>query len=52
MQRIKKTIDVLKGLGVQKIYAGHCTGLKAEAAFLEAYGDCFEKLHAGKVMCF
>jgi len=52
MQRIKKTIDALKGLGVQRIYAGHCTGLKAEAAFLEAYGDRFEKLHAGKVMCF
>ncbi len=49
-QRIIQTIEKLKELGVEKIYTGHCTGLRAEALFLEEYGSNFEKLHAGKII--
>ncbi len=49
-ERIRKTIEAFKDLGVEEVYTGHCTGLKAEAAFLKAYGDGFHKLHAGMVI--
>jgi 7,8-dihydropterin-6-yl-methyl-4-(beta-D-ribofuranosyl)aminobenzene 5'-phosphate synthase len=51
-ERIKMTIKALKDLGVKKIFTGHCTGLKAEAAFLDAFGENFEGLYSGKVMKF
>ncbi len=50
--RINKTIEALKKYNPKKIYAGHCTGLKAEAMFMTDFGDVFEKLHAGKVIYF
>jgi 7,8-dihydropterin-6-yl-methyl-4-(beta-D-ribofuranosyl)aminobenzene 5'-phosphate synthase len=43
--RIKRTIQKLRELGVAKVFAGHCTGLKAEKAFLEVYGDDFVRIH-------
>ncbi|ASJ02827.1 MBL fold metallo-hydrolase [Thermococcus profundus] len=49
-ERIQKTVEALKGMGVKKVYAGHCTGLKAEALFASEFGENFEKLHAGKVL--
>ncbi|NJF24273.1 MBL fold metallo-hydrolase [Thermococcus sp. Bubb.Bath] len=49
-ERIQKTVVALKGIGVKKVYAGHCTGLKAEALFASEFGEDFEKLHAGKVI--
>ncbi|HIP88394.1 MAG TPA: MBL fold metallo-hydrolase, partial [Thermococcus paralvinellae] len=39
-------------LGVEEVYTGHCTGLRAEAEFLKAYGDRFHKLHSGMVIEF
>ncbi len=46
--RIGGTIRALRDLGVEKVYTGHCTGLKAESMFLEEYGvGGFEKLHSG-----
>lgn len=51
-ERIDLTLEEFKRLGVEEVYTGHCTGLKAEAAFLESYGDAFHKLHAGMVMEF
>lgn len=51
-ERIKRTVDTLKDLGVEKIYTGHCTGLKAEAVFLDSFGDKFEELYSGKVLNF
>ncbi|WP_456394896.1 MBL fold metallo-hydrolase [Thermococcus sp.] len=49
-ERIRMTVEAFKELGVEEVYTGHCTGLRAEAAFLEAYGDRFHKLHAGMVI--
>ena len=49
-ERIRRTVEAFKELGVKEVYTGHCTGLKAEAAFLKAYGDRFHKLHAGMVI--
>ena len=49
-ERIQKTVEELQRLGVQEVYTGHCTGLKAEAALLEAYGENFHKLHSGTVI--
>lgn len=51
-ERITKTVEELKKLGVEEVYTGHCTGLKAEAEFLRAYGEKFHKLHAGIVLTF
>ncbi len=48
--RIRMTVEAFRQLGVEEVYTGHCTGLKAEAAFLEAYGNRFHKLHAGMVI--
>ncbi|NJE62552.1 MBL fold metallo-hydrolase [Thermococcus sp. 21S7] len=51
-ERIKGTVRELQKLGVEEVYTGHCTGLRAEAAFLEAYGERFHKLHSGMVVEF
>ncbi|MFP4005674.1 MAG: MBL fold metallo-hydrolase [Candidatus Hadarchaeia archaeon] len=45
---IQRTIEELKRLDTERIYTGHCTGLKAECAFLEEWSNQFEKLHSGK----
>ena len=50
VQRIQSTIEAFKKMGIRKIYAGHCTGLKAEAMFSKEFGEAFEKLHSGKVI--
>jgi len=49
-ERIRLTVRGLWELGVEEVYTGHCTGLRAEAAFLEAYGERFHKLHSGMVI--
>ncbi|WP_240910552.1 MBL fold metallo-hydrolase [Thermococcus sp. GR6] len=49
-ERIEKTVKAFLELGVEEVYTGHCTGLKAEAAFLEAYGRKFHKLHSGMMI--
>ncbi len=48
--RIEKTISALKELNVEKIYSGHCTGFKAQAAIYHEFGDAFEELYVGKVI--
>lgn len=50
--RIRQTIEAFKELGVEEVYTGHCTGLRAEAEFLKTYGDRFHKLHSGMVIEF
>ena len=50
--RIRQTIEAFRVLGVKEVYTGHCTGLRAEAEFLKAYGDRFHKLHSGMVIEF
>jgi len=49
-ERIRKTVEEFQRLGVEEVYTGHCTGLRAEAEFLKAYGERFHKLHAGLVI--
>lgn len=45
--RITKTAEALKEMGVQQIFVGHCTGLRGEAALLNVFGDRFRKMHTG-----
>lgn len=49
-ERIQKTVEAFKELGVKKVYTGHCTGLEAEALLAKEFGDNFEKLHSGKAI--
>ncbi|WP_297515442.1 MBL fold metallo-hydrolase [Thermococcus sp.] len=49
-ERIRKTVEEFQRLGVEEVYTGHCTGLRAEAEFLKAYGERFHKLHSGMVI--
>jgi 7,8-dihydropterin-6-yl-methyl-4-(beta-D-ribofuranosyl)aminobenzene 5'-phosphate synthase len=51
-ERIEQTVKNLEDLRVEKIYTGHCTGIKAECSLLSEFGVNFEKLHSGKVMRF
>ncbi len=48
--RIKRTVEEFKKLGVEEVYTGHCTGLRAESEFMNAYGENFHKLHSGMVI--
>lgn len=47
---IEKTAEALRAQKVKALYTGHCTGLKAEARFLDLWGDNFCKLHSGLVI--
>ncbi len=51
-ERISSTIKAFKDLGVKEVYAGHCTGLRAEASLQEAFGRSFRKLHSGMRIVF
>lgn len=51
-EKIDRTINELKRMGVQNIFTGHCTGLKAECAFQKVWRDKFEKLYSGKIISF
>ncbi|NJE25101.1 MBL fold metallo-hydrolase [Thermococcus sp. MV5] len=46
----RDAIRGLKDLGVQKLYAGHCTGFEAMASFMYTVGKNFEPLYVGKVI--
>jgi len=48
--RIRKTVRGLRELGVEKIYAGHCTGFNGEIALHNEFKNDFEKLQCGKVI--
>lgn len=50
--RISRTLEELTVMNLDKIYAGHCTGLKAEAKMLMGLGDRFRKLHTGMKITF
>ncbi len=51
-ERIERTVREFLELGVEEVYTGHCTGLKAEAELMKAYGERFHKLHSGMVIDF
>lgn len=50
--RITKTVEALIQTKVEKVYTGHCTGMKAEFELMQQLGDRFTKLHTGIVMVF
>ena len=47
---IERTVEELEAMGVEEVYTGHCTGLRAEARFMEVFGERFHKLYAGMVI--
>ncbi len=50
---VRRAVALLEEAGVQEVYPGHCTGLRAEAALLDAFGsDRFRQLHVGAVLEF
>ena len=51
-ERIQKSVRHLKETGVERVFTGHCTGLKAEAEFMKEFGERFEKSHSGKIIEF
>ena len=51
-ERINSTVQELKKLGVERVITGHCTGLKAEAVFLDSFGDSFTELYSGQILNF
>jgi len=50
--RIDWTIACLQSLVTEKIYSGHCTGLKAEGRLLERLGERYRSFHSGKQIRF
>jgi len=50
--RIKRTIDSLLGFGVKKAAVSHCTGMRASAMFLDAFGCNFIENHVGTQITF
>jgi len=51
-ERIGKTVDCLWDLGVEYVYAGHCTGFKAQVELYLRFKDRFKPLHTGLVLEF
>ncbi len=49
-QRIDWTIRQLQDRVTDKVYSGHCTGLKAEGRMLEALQERYKSFHSGKVI--
>ena len=47
---LKRVIDALKGLGVQKVAPTHCSGDAAIAAFKDAFGGDYIKVGVGRVI--
>ena len=45
--RIKRTVDELAKLNISWIYAGHCTGFKAQVEFYLTFSERFSPLHTG-----
>lgn len=46
-QRIVKTAEELAKLDIQSVFAGHCTGFRAQAELLKRFGDRFQPLQTG-----
>jgi 7,8-dihydropterin-6-yl-methyl-4-(beta-D-ribofuranosyl)aminobenzene 5'-phosphate synthase len=47
---LQRVVDDIKGLGVQKVGATHCSGDKAIAKMKEAFGDGFVTMGVGRVI--
>lgn len=46
-ERIAKTVSSLQELQVENIYAGHCTGFKAQVELYKAFSERFKPLSTG-----
>ncbi|MDX9801210.1 MAG: MBL fold metallo-hydrolase [Spirochaetia bacterium] len=51
-ERIKKTTEALKKFSIKSIYAGHCTGFRAQASLYSAFGPAFSPLQTGMTFKF
>jgi 7,8-dihydropterin-6-yl-methyl-4-(beta-D-ribofuranosyl)aminobenzene 5'-phosphate synthase len=49
---IDKTVRDLAELQIDRVYSGHCTGVKAELRLRKVFGERFERLHSGMVVEF
>lgn len=49
---IVDAVNVLKELGVEQVYVGHCTGFKAEKILSDMFKDNFHKIHSGLKIMF
>jgi len=49
---IDKTVKDLADMKIDRIYSGHCTGIKAEHRLRLVFEDRFERLHSGKIISF
>ncbi len=50
--RISRTVESLISMEIDNIYAGHCTGFKAESSLFMELGTRFQKLHTGMAKIF
>jgi len=48
-EQVGKTVEFLKETGVERVYAGHCTGFKALCALQQGLGEAFAPLSAGAI---
>ncbi|MCY2986405.1 MAG: hypothetical protein NTY19_00815 [Planctomycetota bacterium] len=46
---LQRVVDDLKGLGVQKVGATHCSGEKAIVKMTEGFGDGFVRMGVGRI---
>lgn len=51
-EKITRTVRALKELGVEFIYAGHCTGFKAQVELYREFGERFKPLQTGMTIEF
>jgi 7,8-dihydropterin-6-yl-methyl-4-(beta-D-ribofuranosyl)aminobenzene 5'-phosphate synthase len=49
-ERIKKTVQAIKEFTPDWVYAGHCTGFRAQVEFFQALKDSFSPLHTGAIV--
>jgi 7,8-dihydropterin-6-yl-methyl-4-(beta-D-ribofuranosyl)aminobenzene 5'-phosphate synthase len=50
VDRIKKTAQALKEFNPDWVYAGHCTGFRAQVEFFQLLKDRFSPLHTGMIV--
>jgi len=50
--RLNKTIAEFKTPGLENLYLGHCTGLKAVSRLMHEFDEKFEPLHCGMKISF
>jgi 7,8-dihydropterin-6-yl-methyl-4-(beta-D-ribofuranosyl)aminobenzene 5'-phosphate synthase len=51
-ERIEKTAAALGELAIRSVFAGHCTGFRAQAELLRVFGDRFTPLQTGQRLEF